>query len=98
MTLYAADLRARLTQAQNAIVALEQERDLYKSRWLSCVTPEEAQRLKDRLAEADSVIAYAMFDEYRKSRDVLRWADEALERHRERQQAKRDNGQFGVGA
>jgi hypothetical protein len=56
MTLYTADLRARLTVAQNAIVALEQERDLYRSRWLSCVTPEEAERLRDALAEAKRTI------------------------------------------
>ena len=28
----------------------EQEKELYRSRWLSCVTPEEAQRLREAAA------------------------------------------------
>lgn len=44
--LSAAELRDRLTQAQNAIVALEAEKELYRSRWLGCVPQEDADRLK----------------------------------------------------
>ena len=87
-----------LAQAKNGIIEAEAEKELYRSRWLSCVTPEEAQRLRDRLAEADAVIAYAMFDEFIQKDKVNRWADESLERHRERQQEREDNGQFGLGA
>jgi hypothetical protein len=104
MSLTTDEVWERLRQAQNAIVALEQERELYRSRWLSCVTPEEAQRLRDRLAEADAVIAYFQFDQgaiidggvFRSN--INRWADEALERYRDRQQERQDNSQFGVGA
>ena len=58
MTLYTADLRARLTEAQNAIVALEEERELYRARWLACVTPEEATRLR----EANEILRAALAD------------------------------------
>lgn len=45
---------------RNAIVALEAEKELYRSRWLSCVTPEEAQRLREELATAKhTAISYA---------------------------------------
>jgi hypothetical protein len=64
----------------------------------------EANELRERLAEADAVIAYFQFDEgsvidggvFRAN--INRWADEALERYRNRQQERKDNSQFGVGA
>ena len=43
-------------------------------------------RLCDALEQADAVIANQCFDERVPVRDVRVWADEALERHRARQQ------------
>ena len=37
-------------------MTIEEERDLYRARWLSCVTPEEAQRLRDRVSQAITIL------------------------------------------
>lgn len=42
--------------ALEAIEALKAEVELYRSRWLSCVTPEEAQRLRDANAKMQGVL------------------------------------------
>lgn len=42
--------------ASNAIDALAAEVELYRSRWLSCVTPEEARRLRDALETVRSLL------------------------------------------
>lgn len=38
---------------KNAVIEGEKEMELYRARWLSCVTPEEAKRLRDRIKQLE---------------------------------------------
>lgn len=44
--LRATEYRERMEQGQAAIASLIEQRELYRSRWLGCLTPEEAERLR----------------------------------------------------
>lgn len=44
-------------EAANAIEALTAEVELYRSRWLSCVTPEEAERMRNEIIEQCAKVA-----------------------------------------
>lgn len=53
---WALDAANEIETALNAIVGLHAEVELYRSRWLSCVTPEEAERLRDAMQTARSLL------------------------------------------
>lgn len=57
---WALEAANEIETALAAIAALEALKEVYRSRWLSCVTPEEAQRLRDEAEAAKhTAIAYA---------------------------------------
>jgi hypothetical protein len=75
----AAERRGRESAAA-AIDEIATDRDLYRSRWLSCVTPEEAERLQARIALLEAALR-PFVDCYQHNRcditdsDVARAAD-----------------------